>query len=54
MLTTSDLAKYATVLSSLGLRLCAYVFLRWVNKTSFCAGRDRKLIRLTLALIDTR
>lgn len=28
-----DLAKYATVLSSFGLRLITYVFLRWVNNT---------------------
>ncbi|KAK4888447.1 hypothetical protein LTR27_012670 [Elasticomyces elasticus] len=46
------IAKYVTALSSLGIRLGSFVFLRWVNNT-LCAGRPQMSDMLIRSVADT-
>lgn len=42
----NEIAKYVTAISSFGLRLGAFVFLRWVNNTlsAFAPATIRRLL----------
>ncbi|KAK3646134.1 hypothetical protein LTR56_008752 [Elasticomyces elasticus] len=46
------IAEYVTALSSLGIRLGSFVFLRWVNNT-LCAGRPQMSDMLIRSVADT-
>ncbi|KAK5683193.1 hypothetical protein LTS10_004724 [Elasticomyces elasticus] len=46
------IAKYVTALSSLGIRLGSFVFLRWVNN-ALCAGRPQMSDMLIRSVADT-